>query len=113
MQLDPDVMAAEAWREKVRHLLGQSELNLQSLPKLQIDPPDACNASVCVSNLQIEPGLRSAAVNFQNTTINFIRKRLEPLACHVKIKAGIGRWCEYCLRLFIIGTLREAVLTGL
>ena len=34
MQLDPDVLAAEAWREEVRHLLGHAELNFQPLAEL-------------------------------------------------------------------------------
>ena len=107
MQLQPDVLAAEAWREQVRHVLGQPELNLQPLAELQINLPDAGNAAVCIDDLHIEPGLCSRAVKFQNAPVSLTRKGLEPLACHGKIGSVRGRWCGYCLRLSIIGTLRE------
>ena len=112
MQLQPDVLADEAWREEVRHLLGQPELDLQPLAELQIVLPDAGNAAVCIDDLHIEPRLCSRAVKFQNALVSLTRKGLEPLACHGKINVGTGRWCGYCLRLSIIGTLREEELHG-
>ena len=74
------------------------------------DPSSDQSPWAGMNNLHVQPGLRSSVVKFQNTSVYLTWKGLEPLACHGKIKVGTGCWCGYCLRLSIIGTLREVGL---